>query len=75
MSWLCKVTSFVILFRHSFQKGVNSVTCYIMIEMRQVVSYFSFQGNINSERGAAWCIHSSLIYASILWNLFDGSQI
>lgn len=51
MSWLCKVTGFVILFRHSFQKGVNSVTCYIMIEMRQVVSYFSFQGNINSEGG------------------------
>lgn len=50
-SWLCKVTGFVILFHHSFQKGVNSVTCYIMIEMRQVVSYFSFQGNINSEGG------------------------
>lgn len=32
-------------------KGVNSVACYIMIETRQVVSYFSFQVNINSEEG------------------------
>lgn len=46
-----RVTIFVILFCHSYQKGVNSVACYIMIEMRQVVSYFSFQVSINSEGG------------------------
>lgn len=45
------MTVFVILFCHLYQKGVNSVACYIMIEMRQVVSYFSFLVSINSEGG------------------------
>lgn len=46
-----RVTFFVILFCRSYQKGVNSEACYIMIETRQVVSYFSFQVSINSEGG------------------------
>lgn len=50
LGWV-RVTVFVILFCHLYQKGVNSVACYIMIEMRQVVSYFSFLVSINSEGG------------------------
>lgn len=50
-----RVIVLVILLCHLYQKVVNSVTCYIMIEMRQVVCYFSFPVSINSEGGSVVC--------------------